>query len=96
TAGFVGKFYIFGAAIRSGAWWWLGAVGIINSAISLFYYMNIARLMFFNEERAEFKQRPAGVTFVIWLCLVVTLGLCVLPGPLLALAQRAGSMLTGY
>jgi len=96
TAGFVGKFYIFGAAIRSGTWWWLGVIGVINSAISLFYYMNIARLMFFNEEHTEFKQRPTGVIIVIWLCLIVTLGLCVVPGPLLALAKQAGSMLVGY
>lgn len=96
TAGFVGKFYLFASAIRSGTWWWLGAVGIVNSAISLFFYMNIARLMFFNEEQSTLARRPAGVTFVIWLCLVVTLGLCMVPGPLLALAQQAGSLLAGY
>ena len=96
TAGFVGKFYIFAAAIRSGSWWWLAAVGVINSAISLFFYMNIARLMFFNEERAALVQRPRGITFVIWLSLIMTLGLCAFPGPLLALAQQAGSLLAGY
>lgn len=96
TAGFVGKFYLFGAAVSSGTWWWLAAVGVVNSAISLFYYMNIARLMFFNDEQTEFTQRPRGVTFVIWLSLIVTLGLCFLPGPLLALAKVAGTMVVGY
>lgn len=96
TAGFVGKFYLFGAAVRTGTWWWLGLVGIINSAISLYYYMNIARLMFFNQERADLPQRPGGVVVVIWLCLIVTLGMCLLPGPLLSLAQQAGAFLGGY
>ncbi|MGE5532322.1 MAG: NADH-quinone oxidoreductase subunit N [Bacteroidota bacterium] len=96
TAGFVGKFYLFGAAVRTGTWWWLGLVGIINSAISLYYYMNIARLMFFTHDRAELPQRPSGVTFVIWLCVIVTLGMCFLPGPVLSLAQQAGSFLGGY
>jgi NADH-quinone oxidoreductase subunit N len=96
TAGFVGKFYLFGAAVRTGTWWWLGLVGVINSAISVYYYMNIARLMFFTPERAELPQRPSGVVVVIWLCLIVTLGMCFLPGPLLSLAQQAGAFLGGY
>ncbi|MHB8995387.1 MAG: NADH-quinone oxidoreductase subunit N [Armatimonadota bacterium] len=96
TAGFVGKFYLFGAAVRTGTWWWLGLMGVINSAISLYYYMNIARLMFFNQERAELPQRPSGVVVVIWLCLIVTLGMCFLPGPLLSLAQQAGAFPGGY
>jgi NADH-quinone oxidoreductase subunit N len=95
TAGFVGKFYLFGAAISSQTWWWLGLVGIINSAISLYYYMNIARLMFFTDHTTDWPERPAGVMFVVWLSLVVTLVLCVVPGPLLTLARQAGTLLTG-
>ena len=49
TAGFFGKFFVFGAAIKAGqtplAIW-----GILTSAISVFYYLRVALLMF---------QRPA-------------------------------------
>ena len=58
--------------------------------------MNIARLMFFNEESTDLPQRPAGVSFVIWLSLIAVLALAIFPGPLLALAQQAGSLLPGF
>jgi len=61
TAGFVGKLYLFAAAIRSGTWWWLAFVGIINSAISLYYYMNIVRLMYFGQPARSWGQgHPAS------------------------------------
>ncbi|OGQ90860.1 MAG: hypothetical protein A2289_06630 [Deltaproteobacteria bacterium RIFOXYA12_FULL_58_15] len=50
-AGFVGKFYIFAAVIeRGGYWYWtLALIGVLNSAVSLFYYMRVARAMFLTE-----------------------------------------------
>lgn len=93
TAGFVGKLYVFAAAINSGTWWWLAVVGIINSAISLYYYMNIARLMFFVEGETTLSSRPAGLTFVIWVSLIVTLALIVFPGPMLEIARHAGEFM---
>lgn len=46
--GFVGKFYLFMAVLDSNLVW-LAVVGVINSVISLYYYMRIAREMFFTE-----------------------------------------------
>lgn len=43
--GFVGKFYIFSAVIDAKLYW-LAIVGIVNSVISLYYYMRIVRAMF--------------------------------------------------
>ena len=43
TAGFMGKFWIFSAAIESGHVW-LAVIGVVNSAISLFYYFRIVCL----------------------------------------------------
>ena len=60
-AGFVGKFYIFSAAVKSGLIW-LAIVGVINSAIACYYYMRVTIFMYFKEAEydvvAEFK--PAG------------------------------------
>ncbi|MEN6404171.1 MAG: NADH-quinone oxidoreductase subunit N, partial [Armatimonadia bacterium] len=72
---------------------WLAVVGFINSAISLYYYMNIARLMFFVEGETTLPKRPAGLTFVIWVSLVATLVLIVFPGPLLEIARHAGEFI---
>jgi NADH-quinone oxidoreductase subunit N len=46
--GFVGKFYIFAAALDARLYW-LAIAGIVNSVISLYYYMRIVRAMFFEE-----------------------------------------------
>jgi NADH-quinone oxidoreductase subunit N len=55
--GFIGKFYLFAAMIESG-WMWLALLGLLNSVISLGYYMRIAKVMLIDgtEEAA-----PAGV-----------------------------------
>lgn len=37
-AGFFGKFFVFKAAV-DGGWTWLAVVGMLNSAISLYYYL---------------------------------------------------------
>ncbi len=46
-AGFVGKFYLFGAVIRSGLYG-LAIVGVLNSVVSLYYYVRVIKVMFFD------------------------------------------------
>jgi proton-translocating NADH-quinone oxidoreductase chain N len=45
TAGFFGKFYLFGAAINNGLIW-LAVVAFLNSVVSLYYYVNVIRVMY--------------------------------------------------
>lgn len=45
--GFIGKFYIFSAVVDAKLYW-LAIVGIINSVISLYYYMRIVKVIFFD------------------------------------------------
>ena len=45
TAGFFAKYYLFLALIGSNLWW-LAVIGILNSAISVFYYLKIIVVMF--------------------------------------------------
>jgi len=42
-AGFVGKFYVFGAAVRAG-YVWLAVIGVLNSAVAAYYYLRVGRL----------------------------------------------------
>ena len=51
-AGFVGKFYIFWAVAQRGLYW-LVLAGVINSAISLYYYARVIRQMYLAEEVPE-------------------------------------------
>jgi NADH-quinone oxidoreductase subunit N len=45
TAGFMGKFYIFSAAIKEG-YLGLAIVGVINSVISVYYYLRVTVAMY--------------------------------------------------
>ena len=49
TAGFMGKFWLFGAAIDAG-YYWLAVIGVLNSAISLYYYVRIVVFMYLKKE----------------------------------------------
>ena len=49
TAGFMGKFWLFSAAIDAG-YVWLAVIGVLNSAISLYYYIRIVVFMYLKKE----------------------------------------------
>ena len=82
--GFLGKFLLFGSAIdqRQPA---LAIAGVINSAIALYYYVNIVRLMYFATPSAAGPLRPApALQVAVAVCAAGTLLLGLYPGPLLA------------
>ena len=49
TAGFMGKFWLFSAAIDAG-YYWLAVIGVLNSAVSLYYYIRIVVFMYLKPE----------------------------------------------
>ncbi len=51
-AGFFGKFYVFGAAIEGG-YAWLAVIGMLNSAVSAYYYLRITVAMYFQDPDGE-------------------------------------------
>jgi NADH:ubiquinone oxidoreductase subunit 2 (subunit N) len=61
TGGFVGKFYVFAAAYRHG-WTWLVIVGVVATAVSLYYYLGVIRAMYMRptEELQLAFQSDAG------------------------------------
>jgi NADH-quinone oxidoreductase subunit N len=52
TGGFLGKFYIFSAAVDSGLYG-LAAVGLLNSALAAAYYLNVVVTMYMREPVSE-------------------------------------------
>jgi NADH-quinone oxidoreductase subunit N len=77
-AGFVGKFAIFAALYNAGLLGLL-AIGVLNTVLSLFYYLRVVRVMILDAEPAD---RPA-VTLPLWsasgvFCLAVALALAAL------------------
>src|SRR5207302_483882 len=47
-AGFMGKFYVFGAAVRAG-YPWLTVVAVLNSALAAYYYLRVVVYMYMRE-----------------------------------------------
>ena len=52
TAGFFGKFYIFMGAVRAG-FVWLAVIGMLNSAVSAYYYLRVIMIMYMNDPEGE-------------------------------------------
>ena len=97
TAGFVGKFVAFRAAIEAGAWP-LVLVAVFASAAAAFFYIRVAVLMFFTD--APTDASPHVVVRLTTLGRVVAIaaaiaviGLGVLPSWALELAHSAGVLL---
>jgi NADH-quinone oxidoreductase subunit N len=84
TAGFVGKLLIFGAALNSPPWGWLAIVGIVNAVISVYYYMNVVREMYFGPGTPRpLAVWPGGVKVAIWVLVAATLALGLFPHAIL-------------
>ncbi len=91
TAGFIGKFYLFMAAVNAGLAW-LAIFGLIFAAISAFYYLRIVMVMYMREPSPE-QERTTRLVLspqvsVVLACAVagvVLLG--VFPGPLVSIAD---------
>ena len=97
TAGFVGKLAVFTAAWRGG-YWWLVLVAIAGSLVAVYIYIRILQVMYFRTVEADCE--PVAVVtpglaswIVLAVCLIGTLGLAVVPAPLLDALQNASSFL---
>jgi NADH-quinone oxidoreductase subunit N len=63
TAGFIGKWYIFTAAIEEG-YYWLAIIGVLTSVVSVFFYLRIVVMMYMTEGPAAApapRVSPAGI-----------------------------------
>ncbi|HEX6724160.1 MAG TPA: NADH-quinone oxidoreductase subunit N [Gaiella sp.] len=45
TGGFLGKLFVFSAIYEAG-WWWLVVIGVLATALSLAYYLNVVRSLY--------------------------------------------------
>ena len=78
--------------------WYLALAMVINSAISVFYYLRVGLVMYFHEpEEGREGPLPAGgpVRLAILACLVTTVFFGVGAGQLIALAESAANALVG-
>ncbi|MBI5078719.1 NADH-quinone oxidoreductase subunit N [Candidatus Saganbacteria bacterium] len=77
-AGFIGKFLVFRAAVGTG-YLWLAALAVLNSVVSVYYYLNVVRVMYFQPGEETPVKIPAFISLVLWFCLLGTLLLGIFP-----------------
>jgi NADH-quinone oxidoreductase subunit N len=82
TAGFIGKYFLFAAAMQAG-FGWLAILAVLMSAVSMFYYLRLVVAMYLREgTEAEFAITPS-LKVVAATCLAITLLLGIWPTPLI-------------
>ncbi|MFH1736740.1 MAG: NADH-quinone oxidoreductase subunit N [Actinomycetota bacterium] len=87
TAGFVAKFLVFSAAVQKD-YVWLAVVGVLNSVLSLFYYLNVIRQMYFKPSLKKSKVKVSALVWVIiGAAITVTVLMGVFPEPFVHLAR---------
>ncbi len=93
TAGFMGKFWLFSAAIDA-HYNWLAVIGVLNSAISLYYYVRIVVFMYLKKEAlgSEPTTSPT-LAVVLGVTVFATLVLGVYPRLLFELAEMSARTL---
>jgi NADH-quinone oxidoreductase subunit N len=59
TAGFIGKFFVFKAAVDAGLWW-LALIGVLNAFIGLYYYLSVIKYMYLYRSDDEEVRIPVS------------------------------------
>src|SRR5947209_2699489 len=91
-AGFAGKYLVFAAVVQQGGFWnvVLAVIGVLNSAVSLFYYARIIKAMYLEDSpAAEPLQVPALYTGVLVALSIPLLVFGLYWGPLIRWAASA-------
>jgi NADH-quinone oxidoreductase subunit N len=89
TAGFIGKYYLFAAAIETGHNV-LAVIAVLNAAVSLYFYLRIVVSMFMRDatEKTGLTFAP-GVTMALGVAVIFTMLIGIYPDPFIALARQA-------
>jgi NADH-quinone oxidoreductase subunit N len=96
SIGFLGKLYVFAAAIRAGLYW-LALAGAVNAVIALFYYARVVVQMFMQKQVREVSDvRSLPLNLALGVSAVATIVLGIFPQAVLTAIERsASSIFTG-
>src|SRR3954464_11056377 len=90
AVGFIGKWYIFSAAVGAG-YYWLAIIGVLTSVVSVFFYLRVVVMMYMADRAGT--PVPARVTLVgmaaLTLSIVAIVYLGVLPAPVMNFAAES-------
>ncbi len=100
TGGFLGKLFVFSAIYEAG-WWWLVVIGVLATALSLAYYLNVVRALYMRSPAVSGTVVAAGgspprdlvLDAAVAAGIVVTIGSFFFVQPLVDLARDAAGAL---
>ena len=96
TAGFSGKLFLFSAAVQQG-FTWLVVIGVVNSVISVFYYLRVVREMYFEKSHTDKPfNMPVVLIIVVAAAVLLTLALGFYPEPLIHLTRGLSLLHTRF
>jgi NADH-quinone oxidoreductase subunit N len=92
TAGFIGKFYVFMAAVDAGLAW-LAAIALLFAAVSAYYYMRVVMVMYMREpDPAAVAPRlvtSPALSFVLACAVAGVILFGLFPNPLVSFALQS-------
>ncbi len=84
-AGFLGKYYVFLAAVNGGLTW-LAIIGVLASVVSVYYYLRLLVVMYFQESTLEFSTNYSMLSFaVLLLAVFIVIELGIFPSSILSI-----------
>jgi NADH-quinone oxidoreductase subunit N len=91
-AGFIGKLFVFKAGVESNLTW-LVIMGLLTSVVSLWYYVNIIRHMYFIKYEGDVAaakiQAPKLYIFIIAVLALFTIAMVVVPSVFIMISKNA-------
>jgi NADH-quinone oxidoreductase subunit N len=91
TAGFFGKFLVFKSAmqVNEPSLVWLVVIGVLNSVVSMYYYLRVVMAMYFRDTVGEFKPlRSGAIGIVLAVCAALVFQMGLMPTFWLGLTGR--------
>ncbi|HZC80415.1 MAG TPA: proton-conducting transporter membrane subunit, partial [Nitrospiraceae bacterium] len=93
TAGFIGKFYVFMAAVEAGMAW-LAAIALVFAAVSAYYYMRVVMVMYMRDPDPSSVAPPRlvhspALSFVLACAVAGVILFGIFPNPLVSFALQS-------
>jgi NADH-quinone oxidoreductase subunit N len=92
TAGFIGKFYVFMAAVEAGLAW-LAALALVFAAVSAFYYMRVVMVMYMRDPNPSVAPprlvTSPALSFVLACAVAGVILFGLFPNPLVSFALQS-------
>ena len=96
-SGFASKFVLFSSAVDAsmipGDDWmiWLAIAGVLNSALSLYYYARVVKYMYIEKGPESKIKIPTTVAIAIFICVAATVIIGIYPEPIIDACQAAAT-----